>query len=318
MRLGFLFLLCFGLSINALFAQVPQAFNYQAVIRDASGQILPNSEIPIIIQIKSKATGSDSLLYSELIQAQTSAYGVVNMAVGRNDVIFGAFDSINWFLTPIFIETLVDIDQTGSFVSIGETEVLSVPYSLTSPNSAGSADSPWKENGNDVYVTNSFVGIGTDSPTKPLFIEMTSSGTNNRVLLQLNNKSDDSGSATRMDLTAGNGSNMSFLGLSTFAKSYTASPGYGGYSAVFAAKESDGLILRSDNTNGRIRFNIGGSSLVNEKAHFNVEGRLTLMKSDVYLENIGSGVIMKSPDGNCWRVTPDNSGNLISTSINCP
>ena len=47
-------------------------------------------------------------------------------------------------------------------------------------------------------------------------------------------------------------------------------------------------------------------------------GRIGVKSSDVYLENIGSGVIIKSPNGNCWRVTVNNSGNLISTAIPCP
>lgn len=46
--------------------------------------------------------------------------------------------------------------------------------------------------------------------------------------------------------------------------------------------------------------------------------KLQIKSGDVYLENIGSGVIMKSPNGQCWRVTIDNSGNLVRTSITCP
>lgn len=47
-------------------------------------------------------------------------------------------------------------------------------------------------------------------------------------------------------------------------------------------------------------------------------GRIGVKSSDVYLENIGSGVIIKSPNGNCWRVTVSNTGSLISTAITCP
>ena len=46
--------------------------------------------------------------------------------------------------------------------------------------------------------------------------------------------------------------------------------------------------------------------------------KLHVSEGDVYIDEISSGVIMKSPDGNCWRYTPDNSGNLIGTSITCP
>lgn len=48
------------------------------------------------------------------------------------------------------------------------------------------------------------------------------------------------------------------------------------------------------------------------------KAKLQVTGGDVYIENIGSGVIIKSPNGNCWRITIDNSGNLIRTAIACP
>lgn len=59
-------------------------------------------------------------------------------------------------------------------------------------------------------------------------------------------------------------------------------------------------------------------SSANEVMRLNDTGRLIIKQNDVYIENIGSGVIMKSPNGDCWRVTVDNSGNFVSTSITCP
>ena len=48
------------------------------------------------------------------------------------------------------------------------------------------------------------------------------------------------------------------------------------------------------------------------------KSKLQIRSGDVYIESISSGIIMKSPNGQCWRVTIDNSGNLIRTSISCP
>jgi len=40
---------------------------------------------------------------------------------------------------------------------------------------------------------------------------------------------------------------------------------------------------------------------------------------DVYIEDIDKGIIMKSPDGKCWRGTLDNSGSLQFTQLDaCP
>lgn len=46
--------------------------------------------------------------------------------------------------------------------------------------------------------------------------------------------------------------------------------------------------------------------------------KLEIQGGDVYINNISSGVIMKSPNGSCWRVTVDNTGNLVRTAITCP
>ena len=46
--------------------------------------------------------------------------------------------------------------------------------------------------------------------------------------------------------------------------------------------------------------------------------KLQIKDGDVYIEDINKGVIMKSPNGQCWRYSPDNSGTLIGTAIACP
>ncbi|RYY52298.1 MAG: hypothetical protein EOO09_21815 [Chitinophagaceae bacterium] len=46
--------------------------------------------------------------------------------------------------------------------------------------------------------------------------------------------------------------------------------------------------------------------------------RLHVFSGDVNIEQIGSGIIMKSPNGQCWRVTVSNTGTFVSTAITCP
>jgi hypothetical protein len=46
--------------------------------------------------------------------------------------------------------------------------------------------------------------------------------------------------------------------------------------------------------------------------------KLEVQDGDVYISNPNKGIIMTSPNGNCWRVTLDNSGNFIRTQISCP
>ena len=46
--------------------------------------------------------------------------------------------------------------------------------------------------------------------------------------------------------------------------------------------------------------------------------KLEITDGDIYLSDNEKGIIMKSPDGQCWRGTLDNFGNLNFTQITCP
>ena len=45
--------------------------------------------------------------------------------------------------------------------------------------------------------------------------------------------------------------------------------------------------------------------------------RLQVNSGDIFIEDINRGIIMKSPDGNCWRGTLDNNGSLQFTQVDC-
>lgn len=85
----------------------------------------------------------------------------------------------------------------------------------------------------------------------------------------------------------------------------------------------------SSSTNVQNRLLFGWANRLDMKMVMSQEGRLgignidpksklQISEGDVFIEDINRGIIMKSPDGNCWRYTPDNSGALIGTSISCP
>lgn len=47
-------------------------------------------------------------------------------------------------------------------------------------------------------------------------------------------------------------------------------------------------------------------------------GLVKVVENDVYINNSSKGIILKSLNGNCFRVTVDDSGNLIRTQTTCP
>ncbi len=111
-------------------AQSPQAFKYQTVIRDASGQFLADQNVTIGIDLLQ----SDTSVYSETHSATTNAFGLVNLEIGRGMVTKATFGEIVWGRST---SVAVSLDITGGsdLQPMGTSELLSVPYALSSPTS---------------------------------------------------------------------------------------------------------------------------------------------------------------------------------------
>lgn len=123
------------LSIMSAHAQSPQSFHYQAVPRDANGNIMQNQNISLKMLIL-KGSSSGSIIYSETHNVLTNDQGLVNIQVGEGTVITGALSNIDWHTDSYFIR--VEMDPTGGsqFVNLGTSELSSVPYALYA-NQAG-------------------------------------------------------------------------------------------------------------------------------------------------------------------------------------
>lgn len=80
---------------------------------------------------------------------------------------------------------------------------------------------------------------------------------------------------------------------------------FGGLTTAAAKEGVIALAIHRDS--GKIGINND-----NPKSQLHVSG------GDIYVENISSGIITKSPDGSCWRIKVDNSGNMTTTSVTCP
>ncbi len=112
---------------NIAFAQAPQKFSYQAIIRSNAGNILQNQTANFKITIHdSTASGTD--IYHETHNTSTNQFGLVNLLIGSGTNTSGIFDSIKWNHNNKFIE--VEIDLGSGYVSMGTTQLVSVPYAL--------------------------------------------------------------------------------------------------------------------------------------------------------------------------------------------
>jgi hypothetical protein len=128
MKKLFTFLASITLSVM-LFAQAPQSFSYQTVIRDASWTVLDNQSVGIKISIL-EDVANGNVVYEETHSATTSTIGLVNLSVGGGVVVNGVFNTIDWGNHNYFIEVAVDVTGGTSYIVMGTTQLRSVPYAL--------------------------------------------------------------------------------------------------------------------------------------------------------------------------------------------
>ncbi len=128
-----MFLIALLLWSSSLFAQAPESMNYQAVIRDGSGDLVASQQVGLRIKIlQGSATGSS--VYEETYSPTSNAYGLVNLQLGTGTVQSGTFSSIDWGNGPYFVETAADVSGGTSYVTLSTTQFMSVPYALYAKN----------------------------------------------------------------------------------------------------------------------------------------------------------------------------------------
>lgn len=112
-------------------SQAPQAFKYQAVARDASGNVLANKSVSFKISIL-QGTVTGAVVYSELHSVTTNAFGLIELNIGQGTLPSSVFTNINWGSNLYFVK--VELDPLGgvTFYHMGTSQLLSVPYALQS------------------------------------------------------------------------------------------------------------------------------------------------------------------------------------------
>lgn len=116
----------------AAFAQGPQGFNYQAVLRNASGSLMASANVGVKLSIINGTPTSTTVLYSEARTATTTAQGLLNIQIGDGNATTttGNLTTLNWLDSNKFLK--VEIDPAGgtSYADFGTTQLLNVPYAL--------------------------------------------------------------------------------------------------------------------------------------------------------------------------------------------
>ncbi|MCB9170005.1 MAG: hypothetical protein H6594_06595 [Flavobacteriales bacterium] len=153
-----------------LFAQAPEAFQYQAVARDAGGDALTNTTVGVQFQLH-QGTAGGTVVYAESHAPTTNANGLFSVEVGNGTPSTGTFSAIDWSAGPYFLEVGLDPAGGTSYTSVGTQQLLSVPYALHAKTADAVAGAQWADSGADIHNTNSGnVGIGEPFPQSRLHV----------------------------------------------------------------------------------------------------------------------------------------------------
>ncbi len=204
-------------------------------------------------------------------------------------------------------------------LSISKSNFVTLPYWGTL----------WAKNGSKIYYNNGNVGIGTSDPGYLLDIQGDAgvSSITPRQFIYVHNRNNSIHSNVGIHFRSGTDINEAAGSVGVASYSYIAAPSLEGYTYLYS--NYSGIAIRAINSEGIIKFITGGNDIVNERMRIDCLGnvgigtsipksKLEIAEGDVYINNINKGIIMKSPDGQCWRVTVENDGSLSSSPIACP
>ncbi|PLX10594.1 MAG: hypothetical protein C0594_04740 [Marinilabiliales bacterium] len=217
--------LAFVLYSFSVFSQAPEAFKYQAVARDANGDIVANQAVSIRIGIMSDSINGTEL-YTEEHQVTSNAFGLIALNIGMGNPINGYFSVIDWGTADHFLKVEVDITGGTDYQLMGVSQLLSVPYALHAKTAENTDDadadpqneiqdmqlsgdtlymsgtdpvflenlsdtSYWEKSGEDLYYNTGKVGIGNITSNGRLMVMSDTATSADDVIFSVLNSSGD-------------------------------------------------------------------------------------------------------------------------------
>ncbi len=196
--LGFLLLCTAG-----LFAQAPSGFRFQAVARDASNDVMATDNIAVRISLL-RGGPSGAVEYSERHEVTTTDLGVFDLHIGNGSFLSGDMNAIDWGMDAYFLKVDIDPDGGSSYVNLGASQLLSVPYALYAKESGsgGGGGNPTDELQNLIYDPMTQTLTLTDGNSVTLQVGGSGGGTDDQTI---------SLSGTTLSIEGGNSVDLSVL-----------------------------------------------------------------------------------------------------------
>lgn len=162
MKSFFTFLFCsFIFIVNA---QTPKEISYQGVARNSSGAVLSSQPIGVEFKIR-QGSAAGTVVFSETHSTSTNSFGLFNLAIGSANP--SGFNTIDWSQSPYFIEVSIDPTGGSSYISVGTSPLISVPYALYAEKAANATPVPTISINSPNTINNPTTGIYNISVPSP-------------------------------------------------------------------------------------------------------------------------------------------------------
>lgn len=130
--------------------------NYQAVVRDNSGELMKNEAVAVEFSIVKTSTVGVKV-YTETHALTTNNFGNIVAIIGQGTPTLGTFGAVDWASDKHFLNVKIDGTEMGT------TEFLSVPYALHAKTADALTNPNWIRDGQKIYNSDDAVVIGTSN-----------------------------------------------------------------------------------------------------------------------------------------------------------
>ncbi|MBO4739200.1 MAG: hypothetical protein J5606_06520, partial [Bacteroidales bacterium] len=114
------------MSMASIFAQAPQGFTYQAVVRISPKHLLANTLIGVRISIL-QGSSTGNVVYSEEYRPKTNENGLFSIVIGEGT---NSIEHIDWSNGPYFLQSEIDPNGGHNYTLNTIQQMFSVPYAL--------------------------------------------------------------------------------------------------------------------------------------------------------------------------------------------
>ena len=136
--------------------QTPTGFSYQAILRNAGGQVL--TEKTGLLRITLTSSDGNTIHYQEIHDIKSTLQGVVNIIIGNGNSKVGVLADVPWSTDQITLKTAIKIENASDYTELGVQPLQAVPYALHANNAKEIESSPTATDDDPIFVVKNKLG----------------------------------------------------------------------------------------------------------------------------------------------------------------